>query len=56
MYMTSNKLYDNKLNKNKRNLRRKKIRTPKKEDSIPNMVANYVMRKISLWLGVNHNR
>ena len=29
---------------------------PKKEDSIPNMVANSITRKISLWLGVNHNR
>jgi hypothetical protein len=27
-----------------------------KEDSIPSMVANYVKRKISLWLGANHNR
>jgi hypothetical protein len=29
---------------------------PKKEDSIPSMVTNSVTRKISLWLGVNHNR
>ena len=29
---------------------------PKKEESIPSMVVNSVMREISLWLGVNHNR
>jgi hypothetical protein len=29
---------------------------PEKEDFIPSMVANFVTRKISLWLGVNHNR
>jgi hypothetical protein len=27
---------------------------PEKEDSIPSMVANFVTRKISLWLGENH--
>jgi hypothetical protein len=29
---------------------------PKKEDFIPSMVTNSVTRKISLWLGVNHNK
>jgi hypothetical protein len=29
---------------------------PEKEYFICSMVANSVMRKISLWLGVNHNR
>jgi hypothetical protein len=27
-----------------------------KEYFIPSMASNYVTRKISLWLGVNHNR
>jgi hypothetical protein len=29
---------------------------PEKEDFIPSMVANSILRKISQWLGVNHNR
>jgi DNA-binding NarL/FixJ family response regulator len=34
----------------------KKTPNPKKEYSIPSMVANSITRKISLWIGVNQNK
>jgi hypothetical protein len=34
----------------------KRTPNPEKEDYIPNMVVNSLMRRISLWLVVKHNR
>jgi hypothetical protein len=41
---------------NREKSKEKDTPNPKKEDYIPNMVTNSVTRKLSLWLGVNHNR
>jgi hypothetical protein len=46
---------DMETQENREKIKEKNTQYPKKGD-LPSGVANSVMRKISLWLGENHNR